>query len=185
MTSPFPAGPWMDWNLEPWRPSPPLQLPPPQAWSPLLCDSNSRKWRKCWYSRCVLFFWALSSSFLLFFPTAVFTGPCLCVFRCIGGVCSLACVKLMPHLLSIHLSSVKEMLLKKKTQLCNQLDFYCEFYHYFCLPAITSVQVCALTLTAVSTGLGWHTWIIPPITDVWIRSCSWCFKGFKGVFVSL
>lgn len=68
--------------------------------------------------------------------------------------------------------------LKKKTQLCNQLDFYCEFYHYFYLPAITSVQVCALTLTAVS-------WIIPPITDVWIRSCSWCFKGFKGVFVSL
>lgn len=121
----------------------------------------------------------LSCSFV---PTAVFMGPYLCVFRCVGGVRSLACVNLMPHLLSIHLSCEGQSL---KKQLCNQLDFDCEFYHYFHLPAITSGQVCALTSSAVFTGLGWHTWIIPPKTDVWIRACSWCFKGFKGVFVSL
>lgn len=74
MTSLFPAGPWTDWNLEPWQPSPPLRLPPPQAWSPLLCDSNSRKWRKCWCSRSVLFFWALSSSFMLLCPHCCIHG---------------------------------------------------------------------------------------------------------------
>lgn len=104
----------------------------------------------------------------------------ICVlFRCVGGVRPLACVNLMPPLLSIHLSCEGQSL---KKQLCNQLDFDCEFYHYFHLPATTSGQVYALTSSAAFTGLRWHTWIIPPITDVWIRARRWCFKG---VFVSL
>lgn len=55
MMSLFPAGRRTGWNLEPWRPSQPLRLPPPPAWSPSLCDSNPGKWSNSWYSRIVLF----------------------------------------------------------------------------------------------------------------------------------
>lgn len=174
-SSPFPAGPPTDWNPEPWQPSPPLRLPPPRAWSPLLCDSSSRKWIKCWQSRSVLFFWALSLSLMLFCPHCCIYGSVSVYFWCVGGVRSLTCVKLMPHLVSINLSSVKETILKKNHTIMQPIGF---LLWLLSLRSFTSNNISsgALMSTAVATGLGWHTWI---------RACSWWFQGFKGVFVSL
>lgn len=48
------------------------------------------------------------------------------------------------------------MRLLKKTIMQPINDFYCEFFHSFYLPAITSVQVRA---RADSTGVGWRVWM--------------------------
>lgn len=95
----FSGGPWMDWNLVPWQPSPPLRLPPLQAWCPSLCDPGQSG-----DTNTVELLIVFSLRHLCFSP-AVILAPCLCVLCVtVSAVSSLAHTKMAPHLLLTHLS---------------------------------------------------------------------------------
>lgn len=99
----FSGGPWMDWNLVPWQPSPPLRLPPLQAWCPSLCDPG-QSGDTNGDTNTVELLIVFSLRHLCFSP-AVILAPCLCVLCVtVSAISSLAHTKMAPHLLLTHLS---------------------------------------------------------------------------------
>lgn len=143
----FSGGPWMDWNLVPWQPSPPLRLPPLQAWCPSLCDPGQSG-----DTNTVELLIVFSLRHLCFSP-AVILAPCLCVLCVtVSAVSSLAHTKMAPHLLLTHLSPlICEM--KCVHQILQEGKYYAKLkcgltvkfswhvlHKSLLLPAITSIQ---------------------------------------------